>query len=165
MPPVSRRWSRWLHWIFETSLLIKGLLAAGEGFGGLGLLLAPNTAIATLVDWMTRVELVQDPTDRVALWLQHTAATFSIETQHFYALYLCLHGGIKLTMVLGLARRVLWAYPAAMVILAGFVAYQMHRVTLSPSPMLLALSGFDTLMIVLVWREYRLMRAARVAKG
>lgn len=132
--------------------------------GGLGLLLAPNTAIAILANWMTRVALVQDPTDRMALWLLHTAATFSIGTPHFHALHLCLHGGIKLTMVLGLARRLLWAYPAAMVILAGFVAYQIHRVTLSPSPMLLALSGLDTLMIVLVWREYRLMRSARAAR-
>ncbi|MDZ4095015.1 MAG: DUF2127 domain-containing protein [Paracoccaceae bacterium] len=160
MQALNRLWARWLHWIFEASLLIKGLLAASEGLGGLGLLLAPNTAVAAFVGWMTRNEIAQDPGDHMALWLQQKVAAFSIETQHFYALYLCLHGGLKLAMVFGLARQILWAYPAAMAILAGFVAYQMHHFALSPSPVLLALSGLDALMIVLVWREYRILRAA-----
>ena len=33
--------SKWLHWLFEASLLIKGLFAAGETLSGLGLLLTP----------------------------------------------------------------------------------------------------------------------------
>ncbi|MCO5128474.1 MAG: hypothetical protein M9957_14800 [Rhodobacteraceae bacterium] len=49
--------------------------------------------------------------------------------------------------------------PAAMVVLGGFVAYQLHQWTISGSSVLLALSAFDLVMIALVWREWRGMRA------
>ncbi|MCB2144224.1 MAG: DUF2127 domain-containing protein, partial [Rhodobacteraceae bacterium] len=65
----------------------------------------------------------------------------------------------KLAMVVLLAARVAWAYPAAMVVLGGFVAYQLHQWTISGSSVLLALSAFDLVMIALVWREWRGMRA------
>ncbi|MGB8811926.1 MAG: DUF2127 domain-containing protein [Paracoccaceae bacterium] len=156
---------RWLHWAFEASLLFKGLLAASEALGGLSLMFLPNAPIVRLVDWMTRNEITQEPSEKVAQWVQHGMAAFTIETQHFFAIYLCLHGGIKLAMVIGLARKIIWGYPAAMVILAGFVAYQLHHYTLSPSPVLLALSALDTLMIGLVWREYRLLLASRSPKA
>lgn len=154
---------RWLHWAFEASLLIKGLLASAEGLGGLGLLFLPNAPIARLVDWLTRNEITQEPNEKLAHWVQHGIHSFTIEAQHFLALYLCLHGFVKLAMVFGLARKIIWAYPAAMVVLAGFVAYQLHHYSLSPSPVLLALSALDTLMIALVWREYRVLRAQRAA--
>lgn len=154
---------RWLHWAFEASLLIKGLLASAEGLGGLSLLFLPNAPIARLVDWLTQHEITQEPNEKVAQWVQHGMGSFTIEAQHFYAIYLCLHGGLKLAMVLGLARKILWAYPVAMVILAGFVAYQLHHYTVSPSPVLLALSALDTLMIGLVWREYRVLQTGRAA--
>jgi uncharacterized membrane protein len=148
----------WLHWLFEASLLIKGTLASAEFVAGLGLLLTPNHLIITLVAFLTRHELAQDPADAMARWFEHVAASFPIQTQHFYAWYLMSHGGLKLLMVLLLARRVTWAYPAAMVVLAGFVVYQLHHWTLSPSPVLLVLTGFDLVMIVLVWREWRTLR-------
>lgn len=162
---LGRHWSRLLHQIFEASLVIKGLLAGSEALGGLGLLLAPNRAIAAFVGWLTRNEITQDPTDQMALWVQHQAAVFSVETQHFYALYLCLHGGIKLAMVFGLARKIRWSYPVAMAILAGFVVYQMDHFAQGHSPVLLALSALDTLMIVLVWREFGLLRRSQALAG
>ena len=46
--PASRL-GIWLHWLFEASLILKGLFAAAESLGGLGLLLTPNAAIITFV--------------------------------------------------------------------------------------------------------------------
>ena len=60
----------------------------------------------------------------MATWFRSLAEAFTIQSQHFYALYLLGHGLLKFTMVLMLSRRILWAYPAAMAILAGFVVYQ-----------------------------------------
>ncbi|MFN0113283.1 MAG: DUF2127 domain-containing protein [Paracoccaceae bacterium] len=160
-PPIERSWlARRLHWVFEASLVIKGLLASGEAVGGLGLLLTPNMAILHLVAWLTKHEIAQDPTDPMANWFRQAAEAFPIQTQHFYAFYLTGHGFLKLLMVFMLARRILWAYPIAMVVLAGFVAYQLHHWTTSPSPVLLLLSGLDSLMIVLVYREWREMKGA-----
>jgi uncharacterized membrane protein len=154
---------RILHWLFEASLAIKGLLCAAEALAGLGLLLTPNPLIARLVFWLTHFEIAEDPTDRLASWSIRAVEQFPVGTQHFYAIYLLAHGGLKLTMVYLLWRRVLWAYPAAMVVLAGFVAYQTYEFFHAGSPFLLLLALFDLVMILLVWKEWQALRTKRFA--
>ena len=149
---------KWLHWLFEASLVVKGLLAGSEVLAGLGLLFTPNNLIITFVGWLTRHELTQDPTDDMARWFQQMADAFPIPTQHFFALYLLAHGALKFTLVVMLARRIVWAYPAAMCVLAGFVIYQMIEVFTYGNLVLLGLSGLDSLMIGLVWREYGILQ-------
>ena len=153
--PRSKGLARFLHPLFEASLVVKGALAASEGLAGLGLLITTNARILAFVDWLTRSEIVQDPQDKMALVARHLTEGLSIQSQHFYALYLCAHGGLKLLMVVLLARGVRWAYPAAMALLAGFVLYQMEHWMQTHAAPLLILSGFDTIMIALVWREWR----------
>jgi uncharacterized membrane protein len=155
--PASRL-GRWLHWIFEASLLIKGLLAFGEMLGGFGLLLTPNLSILHFVGWLTRHQLTQNPGEDMAVWAKHLADSFPIELQHFYAIYMLFHGTIKFTMVLMLAWRIVWAYPLAMLVLAGFVTYQTTEFFLHGGIVLLALSGFDFVMIILVRREFQILR-------
>ena len=150
--------SKWLHWLFEASLVIKGLFAAGETFSGLGLLLTPYGVVITFWGWLTHHQLTQDPNDAMALWFQHLTQVFPIQLQHFYALYLLGHGALKFTMVIMLARRILWAYPAAMVVLAGFVIYQMSEFIAAGSLGFLLLSALDSAMIVLVYREWGVLK-------
>mgnify|MGYP003843369091 FL=1 len=155
--PASRL-GTWLHWLFEASLILKGLFAAAESLGGLGLLLTPNAAIITFVSWLTRHDLTQEPTADMALWVQHLTEIFPLQVQHFYALYLLAHGAVKFTMVIMLARRILWAYPGAMVLLTGFVIYQVTEFITHGSYTFLALSFFDLVMIVLVYREWNVLK-------
>lgn len=155
---------RWWHRLFEASLVVKGLLAGAETATGLGLWLVPNSGIKGVADWLTRNELAQDPTDWMARTIEVAMGMFSIETQHFYALYLLSHGALKLAMVLLLARGIRWAYPAAILLLAGFILYQLDHWRMSHSPVLLLLSLLDTVMIVLIWHEYR-TRRGRVEPG
>ena len=150
--------SKWLHWLFEASLVIKGLLAAGETISGLGLLLTPHGLIITFWLWLTQNDLAEDPTDTMAIWFRTMAEAFTIQSQHFYALYLLGHGLLKFTMVILLSRRILWSYPAAMAILAGFVVYQGFEFVAHGSIALLILAMFDSLMIVLVYREWNMLR-------
>jgi len=161
LPPPTSTVGRWLHWLFEASLLVKGMLAAGETLGGLGLLLTPNHAFLALVAWMTSHELAQDPGDDMAQWVSHVFDNFPIATQQFYSIYLLAHGALKFTLVLMLARKKLWAYPAAMVVLAGFVVYQLFEFFAHGAVILLGLSALDSLMIALVWREGSILRMVR----
>ena len=149
---------RVLHWLFEASLAIKAVLCAAEALAGLGLLLAPNPLIARLVFWLTHFEIAEDPGDTMATWTMRAVEQFPIGTQHFYAVYLLAHGGLKLVMVYLLWRKVVWAYPAAMVVLGGFVIYQTLEFLHAGSPFLLLLALFDLVMIGLVWQEWRALR-------
>lgn len=155
--PASRL-GRWLHWLFEFSLVFKGLFAAAETMGGLGLLLTPNITLINFVVWLYGHDLTQEPNADMAQWVRHLADTFSMQVQHFYAFYLLAHGLLKFLMVIMLARRILWCYPVAMLILAGFVSYQMTEYLRHGSMVLLALSGFDTFMIGLVYREWGVLK-------
>jgi len=152
--------SKWLHWLFEASLVIKGAFAAGETLSGLGLLLTPHGLLLTLWGWLTNHQLTQDPNDDMAQWFHHLADIFPVHVQHFYAIYLLAHGALKFGMVIMLARRILWAYPAAMIVLAGFVIYQATEFVTQGSLVLLALSCLDALMIVLVYREWNMLKLA-----
>ena len=155
--PASRL-GRWLHWLFEASLVVKGLLAGGESLGGLGLLFTPNLTVLTFVGWLMHNHLTESPHADMAEVVRGLAASFTVSDQHFYALYLCGHGAVKLAMVVMLARRVLWAYPGAMVLLAGFVAYQFHEFLGAGHLGFLVLSVLDGFMIGLVWREWNVLR-------
>ena len=100
-------------------------------------------------------------TDTLANLTLRAVEYFPIPTQHFYALYLLAHGGLKLTIVLLLWPRVLWAFPAGMVVLAGFVAFQIYEFLHAGSPFLLMLALFDCVMIALIWQEWRALKDAK----
>jgi uncharacterized membrane protein len=158
--PYSRL-SEWLHWLFEASLLIKGTFAAGETLSGLGLLLTPHGMVLAIWALATNHHLTQDANDAMALWFRTLATSFPGDLQHFYALYLLAHGALKFTMVIMLARRTLWGYPAAMLVLAGFVVYQGTEFVTQGSMVLLTLAALDAFMILLVYREWTVLKLQR----
>ena len=144
-----------LHRVFEASLLLKGAFALGELLAGIAIHLVPNETVLSAARRLTLHELTEDPSDRLANALLHWAQQLSLGTQSFYALYLASHGIVKLVLVAGLALRWRRAYPAAMVTLALFIAYQLHRWMQHRDPALLFLSAFDAVVIYLTWIEYR----------
>ncbi|MFO1140013.1 MAG: DUF2127 domain-containing protein [Paracoccus sp. (in: a-proteobacteria)] len=144
-----------LHWLFESTLLVKGIFATLEALAGMALLFITHGAILRAVAWLTRNELIEDPGDPLAAHVSNIADKFSADSQHFYAIYLLGHGVVKLVVVVLLARKIAFAYPLGMAVFAGFIAYQLHRWTLTHSPMMLVLSAFDTLLIWLTWKEWQ----------
>jgi len=152
-----------IHRAFEISVLLKGAHAVVECLGGLVLALVSADWVTGTINRLTQEELVEDPHDFLATHLVAFASQFSVTTKNFYAFYLLSHGVVKLALVAGLLRGKLWAYPASLVVLGLFIAYQAYRYSHTHSIGLLVLSLFDILVMVLVWHEYRLMRQARRA--
>jgi uncharacterized membrane protein len=149
---------RRIHQVFEFGVLLKGAHALIECVGGLALLLMPPGSIAAMVDTWTQDELLEDPRDLVASHLLAWAQDLSLATQHFYAFYLLSHGVVKLLLVAGLLRGKLWAYPASLVAMVLFIAYQLYRFGITHSPGLIVLTVFDIVMIWLIWHEWRVVR-------
>ena len=149
---------RRIHQLFEVSVLLKGAHALIECVGGVVLAFVSTAQIVALVQRVTQDELVEQPHDFIASHLLAWAQGFSVQTQHFYAFYLLSHGLVKIALVAGLLARRLWAYPASLVVLAGFIGYQLYRYTFTHSVGLIALTAFDLLVMWLVWHEYQLLR-------
>ncbi len=144
--------------IFEISVLLKGAHALVELFAGIWLYFVSAGAIPSWVNFLTREELIEDPGDFVAAHLVALARHFSVGDKAFYAFYLLGHGLIKIFLAAGLLRNRLWAYPASLGALAGFILYQVYRYSYTHSPVLLALTVFDLFVLALIRHEWKFAR-------
>jgi len=146
---------------FEMGLLLKGLFATGEILSGIALSYLTPARMNRLISWLSLGELREDPRDWLMNYLVMLGHSFSSGVQHFAMLYALSHGVAKLTLILLLWRKKLWAYPLSVLAFCGFVVYQMYHFTFSHSPLLLLLTALDLAMIILTILEYRKMRAAK----
>lgn len=147
-----------IHQVFQVSVLLKGAHALIEIAGGIALALVGTDTIKGIINILTQEELIEDPNDFVASYLLALAQNFSLDAKHFYAFYLLSHGLVKLLLVIGLLRNKLWAYPASLVVLCMFIAYQLYRYSYTHGVGLLVLTIFDVMVMWLIWHEYSLVR-------
>ncbi|HEU4909617.1 MAG TPA: DUF2127 domain-containing protein [Propionibacteriaceae bacterium] len=144
--------------LFEIGIILKGLNGLAELLGGMLLLFVTPADIHHLAATLTQGELSEDPNDVVARYLLHTANGLTGNAVIFGAVYLLVHGAVKVVLVVALLLNKLWAYPSMITILLIFIGYQLYRIALNPSTGLIALTVFDALIVVLTWREYRRQR-------
>ena len=147
-----------IHQAFQISVLLKGAHALLECAGGIALVLISTDTIAAFVNRLTQEELIEHPKDFIAIHLLAFAQNLSIETKHFYAFYLLSHGLVKLALVIGLLNGKLWSYPASLVVLGLFIAYQLYRFSYTHGAGLIILTVFDVVVMALIWHEYSLVR-------
>jgi uncharacterized membrane protein len=151
----------WLDRVFVLGIVAKGLNGAVELLGGILLLLVTPLTIQRLAASWTHGELSEDPHDFVATHLLHTANGLTGSAVLFGAVYLLVHGLVKVVLVAAVLRDKLWAYPWLIVVLLLFIAYQLYRIVLDPTAGLVALTVFDAAIVALTWREYGVQRRRR----
>jgi uncharacterized membrane protein len=88
-------------------------------------------------------------------------AEFAAGNRTFAVSYLGLHGVVKLVLVAALMRRWPPAFPITVVVLGAFVVYEVYKVTRTGSMLLPFLAVLDIAIIVVIVREYRLLRRER----
>ncbi|HUY80461.1 MAG TPA: DUF2127 domain-containing protein [Acidobacteriaceae bacterium] len=145
--------------LFRVSVALKGLDALLELVGGAALWVVSPGRIVQWTRLLTQGEISEDPHDLVANFLRHGAGRLSLSGEHFMALYLLVHGVVKGVAVWALLRDKLWAYPMAIVVFGGFIAYQVYWFTLTGGMGLVVLTVFDAVVIWLIWLEYRAVKA------
>ena len=143
------------HELFEFGVIIKALDGLWQTASGLLFLFVSKSTINAWLFWATRDELADDPHDRLANWLMHTFQNFPDETRIFAAAYIIIHGLVNLFIAVQLYREKHWAFLAAIGAMLIFMAYQIYRISLYHSPVLVALTIFDALFIVVAWHEYK----------
>jgi uncharacterized membrane protein len=143
---------------FEISIIAKGLDGLLELVGGLLLLAVGPSTINRLIVDITQHELSEDPHDLIAARLLHFGAGLTGSAVGFAAVYLLVHGVVKVVLVVALLRNKLWAYPWLIVTLVIFIGYQLYRIALTPTAWLIFLTIFDAFVVWLTWREWRKQR-------
>ena len=147
--------------IFEIGIILKGLDGILETIGGLLLVAVTPATINTLVSRVTQHELSEDPNDFIANHLLGYAHGLTGTAVTFAALYLLVHGIVKIVLVAALLRNQIWAYPWMIGFLLIFIFYQLYRLVLVLTFGLGALTIFDAVIVWLTWREWRKQTANR----
>lgn len=143
---------------FKVALLLKGLDGAAELVAAVVLLLLPAAAVDRLVAEVVSRDLLGPPDGFLARHLMAGTAEFASGNRTFVLVYLALHGVVKIGLVVALLSRWRPAYPVAAAVLGVFVAYEVLRAVRTGSMVLPFLAALDVVIIVLILREYRMMK-------
>jgi uncharacterized membrane protein len=155
--PIKQFRKTLLHWLFRIGITFKGLDGLMELVGGFLFVFFSPDAMSDFVDRNTRAVLQWDPDNLIAHSLRHSFDQMSTGGKIFVAIYLLGHGAIKLLMVVGLLREKRWVFPVAIVVLLGFIGFQIYHLCGHFSIGLVVFTVLDAVIAALVWNEYRFL--------
>jgi uncharacterized membrane protein len=144
-----------IDFTFRISLFLKGIFACVEIVGGFLIFFISQKVIISFILNITQEELTEDPKDILAHALIRGAEHLSISAQHFAALYLIISGCIKIILVTGLLKQKRWAYPVSLFAFGLLIVYELIRFDITGSFWLLILILFDSVIVGLIWYEYK----------
>lgn len=137
-------------------------------------------SIFAFVEFLSGLLLIFIPLDLIKSTIQHLAASIAFaplssmitnagerltsDATLFAVIYLLLHGALKLVTLALLWRKILWSYPLSIVLLVGFITYQMFEFFNHGAISMLVLCVVDLVMIALTLLEYRKLKA-QLSKG
>ncbi|MFD1721280.1 DUF2127 domain-containing protein [Amnibacterium endophyticum] len=157
------RHDRVLDVVFLVGVVLKGLDGLFELVAGVPLLFIGPQRLDALAQSFTAEELQEDPHDLVAHLVLHGAAAATSGGLLFAAVYLLVHGVVKLAVVAALIAGAHRVQPWAIGVLIAFVVFQLVEMTMHFSIGLVLITLLDLVVIVLAWREYRKRRTFREA--
>jgi uncharacterized membrane protein len=150
--------------MFVIAVTIKGIDGGLQFLGALMLLVIPPTLITGAANTLVTRDLLGDPNGTLATHLSSAADNFANGSTRWFAIgYLFAHGVVKLGLVWALVKRVMVAFPIAVLVLAAFVVYEVWRAVRTHSVALPIFAALDVVIIVLVIREYLKLRRERAA--
>ena len=166
MPSDIKKYSKFenvLHQIFEFGIFVKGFNGIWETVSGFLILFLSKETISKLFNWLADKEMFEYPRDFFINFALKFLENLSYSTQTFIAVYILIHGLLNLFLAIQLHRDKIWAYLATISVMVILMFYQVHRIILHHSPVLIFFTTFDVFFIILTWHEYnRKKRAAAV---
>jgi uncharacterized membrane protein len=162
---ITRAGPSWTERLFRIALLVKAIDGAAELIGAVILLVVPGSAVHRIVGDILARDLLGRPDGTLARHFVAGTSEFVSGNRSFAVLYLGLHGVLKLVLVVALLRKWLPAYPVAVLVLGAFVVFEVLRAIHTGSLVLPFLAALDVAIIVMVIREYVVLRRERLSPG
>jgi uncharacterized membrane protein len=144
--------------IFKAGLFLKWIIASLQIVGGLLLLFISRNIITNMIVFLTQGELIEDPSDLLANSILKFGTHFLLDAKIIIAVYLLIHGIVKFSLLYGLWRNKMMAYPLSAAVFFLVMMYQLYLYYFNHSAWMLLLSIFDALYIYLILHEYALLR-------
>jgi uncharacterized membrane protein len=162
--PAAPAGHRTTERLFRIAIALKGIDGGLQLLGGLLLIIVPPTVISGIANTIITRDLLGDPSGTLATHLA-TAAGHYVDgsTRWFAIIYLLAHGVVKLALVWALVKKIMPAFPIAVVVLLAFVGYEVWRAVVEHSIALPVFAAIDLIITVLVIREYLNLRRERAA--
>ena len=149
--------------LFDIGLVVKAIDGALEAVGALLILFVPPMLVLRVVEFATGGELAQDPEDPIASWLREAGHAFAVHTHYLVAIYLFVHGVVKIILVYGIFAKKKYAYQTFIGALGVFAAYEAYRAIGTHNWFLAALAIFDILLMSLAAHEHGVRRRILLA--
>ena len=143
------------HRLFVATLFAKGVLGVVQLATAAAIYFGVLQQLPRIAQWLVEQELSEDPNDFIATQFLSWANIVPTSNTTFYTLYFGAHGLLHVIIVAALLWGARWAYHAAVVVLSGFVIYQLFEWFSVGGRMLLILSAIDLAVIYLTVREKR----------
>lgn len=149
--------------IFKVGVFTKAANGIWETFTGALIILLGPQRLGKFLAFLARRELFEHPRDGLMTFAMHALQSHS--TRKFVALYFLIHGIVNLFLAIQLYRERLWAYVATVIAMSAYIVYQIHRINLYHSRLLMLVTVYDALFIILTWHEYRYRKQAKLLKS
>jgi uncharacterized membrane protein len=148
--------NRRLDIVFDITVILKGIDGLIEIIGGLLLLFISQATLHGLIANVTRFELASDDKHAfITTALTHLDHSLTAGSELFVALYLLVHGIVKVVLVVALLQRKYHYYPVAIVIFVAFILYQAYVTGYTHSVASALLTILDIFVAVLTYMEYK----------
>lgn len=142
------------HLMFIIGIIFKGIDGLLELCGGAALCMMSLASISRLASFLASDELAEEPGNLIANYTVHLGNHLTLRTKTFAAIYLLVHGTVKVALVGAMFKRIKIAYPTAAIVILAFVGYQCFRLSERFSILLTVLSAIDVAIVALILREY-----------
>ncbi len=138
--------------LFRIGIILKGVDAVFEVIGGI--LLTMPTKIARYLSVLSQHEIYRHH-QVLSGRIDHLADALTGRPHLGAALYLIVHGGAKVILIVGIFRARKWGYLGLIGVLGFFTLVELTRFVAAHEWVTGVLGVFDLAVVVLIWKEYR----------
>ena len=150
--------------VYSAIVALKGVYGLLELLGGLALLFVPDAAGGVLIAVATELAEGASPLRRAAASSLAAAGSGIVAGAVPFALFLLVHGVVKLLTAYALLRRAIRWYPWAIAVLSALLVVQVVDVVGAPAQGGWVLAVLDVLVLALVVWEYRRLQRKHFAE-
>lgn len=125
---------------------------------GLVIMKLVGQPVITIVAKLMQHELIEDPHDMLYGLVTHTLANHPLYVSYFIATYFIFWGIVDIITSYSLLQHRRWAFPVSLVLISGFLFYEILRFSHTHSLILLGVICLDSIILLLIHTEYKKLR-------